>query len=62
MKHVCYFWHALALDERRVKFFPEYAYGGTSMPPGAIEKGENASHINDKPPRKDDDPPRWSNS
>ena len=28
MKHVCYFRHALALDERRVKFLPEYAYGG----------------------------------
>jgi len=31
MKHVCYFRHALALDERRVKFLPEYAYGGTSI-------------------------------
>jgi Uncharacterized alpha/beta hydrolase domain (DUF2235) len=30
MKHVCYFRHALALDERRVKFLPEYAYGGSS--------------------------------
>jgi hypothetical protein len=30
MIHVCYFRHALALDERRVKFLPEYAYGGTS--------------------------------
>ena len=28
MKHVCYFRHALALDERRVKFLPEYALGG----------------------------------
>ncbi|EGN98559.1 hypothetical protein SERLA73DRAFT_18293, partial [Serpula lacrymans var. lacrymans S7.3] len=26
--HVCYFRHALALDERRVKFLPEYARGG----------------------------------
>lgn len=33
MKHVCYFRHALALDERRVKFLPEYAYGGTTEPP-----------------------------
>ncbi|KAE9399728.1 WD40 repeat-like protein [Gymnopus androsaceus JB14] len=32
MKHVCYFRHALALDERRVKFLPEYAYGGASLP------------------------------
>ena len=30
MKHVCYFRHALALDERRVNFLPEYAYGGSS--------------------------------
>ena len=28
MEHVCYFRHALALDERRVKFLPEYACGG----------------------------------
>ena len=28
MKHVCSFRHALALDERRVKFLPEYANGG----------------------------------
>lgn len=28
MNHVCYFRHALALDERRVKFMPEYAYKG----------------------------------
>ena len=32
MTHVCYFRHALALDERRVKFLPEYAYGGASKP------------------------------
>ena len=30
MKHVCFFRHALALDERRVKFLPEYAYGGSA--------------------------------
>ncbi|KAF9541955.1 WD40 repeat-like protein [Agrocybe pediades] len=28
MKHICFFRHALALDERRVKFLPEYANGG----------------------------------
>ena len=28
--HVRYFRQALALDERRVKFLPEYVYGGTS--------------------------------
>jgi uncharacterized protein (DUF2235 family) len=27
MKHVCYFRHALAIDERRVKFLPEFAWG-----------------------------------
>ena len=32
MNHVCYFRHALALDERRVKFLPEYAWGGTALP------------------------------
>lgn len=32
MKHVCFFRHALALDERRVKFLPEYAYEGSSLP------------------------------
>ena len=26
--HICYFRQALALDERRVKFSPEYVYGG----------------------------------
>lgn len=31
MDHVCYFRHALALDERRVKFLPEYAYGGAAL-------------------------------
>ena len=30
MKHVCFFRHALALDECRVKFLPEYAYGGSA--------------------------------
>ena len=38
MKHVCYFRHALALDERRVKFLPEYAYGGTSKDPKSGDK------------------------
>lgn len=32
MSHVCFFRHALALDERRVKFLPEYAYGGNGIP------------------------------
>lgn len=38
MKHVCYFRHALALDERRVKFLPEYAYGGSTHPPNGPAK------------------------
>ena len=38
MKHVCYFRHALALDERRVKFLPEYAYGGASKDPPELDK------------------------
>ena len=33
MKHVCYFRHALALDERRVKFLPEYVNGGKGPSP-----------------------------
>ena len=32
MKHVCSFRHALALDECRVKFLPEYANGGHGPP------------------------------
>lgn len=34
MKHITVFRHALALDERRVKFLPEYAYEGCSLPLG----------------------------
>jgi hypothetical protein len=33
MEHVCHFRQALALDERRVKFLPEYAWGGSTLPP-----------------------------
>ena len=33
LAHVCYFRHALALDERRVKFLPEYAHGGVTTVP-----------------------------
>ncbi|KZP16568.1 hypothetical protein FIBSPDRAFT_831804 [Athelia psychrophila] len=31
--HVCYFRHGLALDERRVKFLPEYIHEGASHKP-----------------------------
>ena len=30
-EHICFFRHALALDERRVKFMPEYARGGVML-------------------------------
>lgn len=30
-EHICYFRHALALDERRVKFLPEYVCHGDSL-------------------------------
>ncbi|KAJ6560510.1 hypothetical protein DFH09DRAFT_921570 [Mycena vulgaris] len=30
--HICHFRHALAIDERRVKFLPEYIKGGDSSP------------------------------
>ncbi|KAH9485978.1 hypothetical protein JR316_0000040 [Psilocybe cubensis] len=46
MKHVCFFRHALALDERRVKFLPEYAHSGRS--PNNIpqsDDGKCAPHV-----------------
>ncbi|KDR67100.1 hypothetical protein GALMADRAFT_80066 [Galerina marginata CBS 339.88] len=39
MKHVCYFRQALALDELRVKFLPEFANGG------AAPSGENIKEV-----------------
>lgn len=36
-KGMCYFRHALALDERRAKFRPEYVCGGSSFPLGPDE-------------------------
>ncbi|KAJ2929052.1 hypothetical protein H1R20_g8048, partial [Candolleomyces eurysporus] len=41
MTHVCYFRHALALDERRVKFLPEYACGGTMTLPSSGMDSDN---------------------
>ncbi|EIM79559.1 uncharacterized protein STEHIDRAFT_69301 [Stereum hirsutum FP-91666 SS1] len=38
MKHANFFRHALALDERRVKFLPEYAYEGCSLPTDEDER------------------------
>ncbi|EDR04404.1 uncharacterized protein LACBIDRAFT_304666 [Laccaria bicolor S238N-H82] len=68
MKHVCFFRHALALDERRVKFLPEYAYGGSASgakpddknPPsldhGSSEKCDNPSTKNEGATTKDISP------
>jgi hypothetical protein len=45
-EHICIFRHALALDERRVKFLPEYVGGGASIPPSeeaSILSSEEAS-------------------
>lgn len=36
MGHVCHFRHALALDERRVKFQPEFANGGLGPREGDV--------------------------
>lgn len=43
MKHVCYFRHALALDERRVKFLPEYSYGGRTTPPAQPQDSKKSA-------------------
>jgi uncharacterized protein (DUF2235 family) len=42
---ICYFRHALALDERRVKFQPEYISGGDSL-----ECNPNLSSLTDERP------------
>ena len=41
MKHTCFFRHALALDERRVKFLPEYVNGGRG--PKEVNDNQEAS-------------------
>ena len=56
MKHVCYFRHALALDERRAKFLPEYAYGGTSTSSAAKAMDSKGSSVDPEPPQKDNQP------
>ncbi|KZV86524.1 hypothetical protein EXIGLDRAFT_574310, partial [Exidia glandulosa HHB12029] len=38
MTHVCFFRHALALHERRVKFLPEYARGGCADDPATDDE------------------------
>ncbi|KZV60619.1 WD40 repeat-like protein [Peniophora sp. CONT] len=47
MLHVCYFRHALALDERRVKFLPEYTYGGTALKPQKLSDHKDAGDTED---------------
>ena len=49
MKHVCYFQHALALDEWWVKFLPEYVYAGSATDPEA----KKPSLIDHKSPHSD---------
>lgn len=46
MKHVTYFRHALALDERRVKFLPEYAHEDSTLLKNA-EDGITYDTMND---------------
>ena len=48
MKHVCFFRHALALDERRVKFLPEYAYGGSGLPVESSGNDEKSGAVGGK--------------
>jgi hypothetical protein len=43
-EHVCLFRHALALDERRVKFLPEYVYGARSEVASEVALDYGASH------------------
>jgi len=43
MKHVCVFRHALALDELRVKFLPEYVNGGNG--PGPEDNDERVKEV-----------------
>ncbi|PPQ76460.1 hypothetical protein CVT26_012896 [Gymnopilus dilepis] len=51
MEHVCYFRLALALDERRVKFLPEYAYGGSTLAPTLEESEDGGEQIKEFPER-----------
>jgi len=57
MTHVCYFRHALALDERRVKFLPEYAYGGAAT---RNDTKATNSVLDDSPRTKNQDKNRIS--
>ena len=43
-EHICYFRHALALDERRVKFLPEYARGGVMLDVDVSQRAGGSSN------------------
>ena len=43
-EHICFFRHALALDERRVKFLPEYACGGVMSVASGSQQAASSSH------------------
>lgn len=55
MGHVCYFRHALALDERRVKFTPEYVYGGGTKPPAKLEGKDTSTEEKANGPLSEDE-------
>lgn len=57
MEHVCYFRHALALDERRVKFLPEYAHAGSTLPadPDSTHSDVDATEIGQSLPSPDNE-------
>lgn len=44
-EHICYFRHALALDERRVKFLPEYARGGVFLKEDTDQNSERRPSV-----------------
>jgi hypothetical protein len=45
MGHVCVFRHALALDERRVKFLPEYVNGGLGPKTNSSQETSGQSSV-----------------
>jgi len=46
-EHICFFRHALALDERRVKFLPEYVRGGVFE--GELQDQQNEPEKHEHP-------------
>ncbi|KAJ7888373.1 hypothetical protein B0H14DRAFT_2337238, partial [Mycena olivaceomarginata] len=43
--HICFFRHALALDEHRIKFLPFYVNGGLSQPSSPMEQQEHIKEV-----------------